>query len=740
VARAIVLICLIASAAVAAPARTMRGVVVAAGSSRAIAGATVYTEHGALATTDNDGYFKLEVDAREREVTIAAPGFQARTVPIADDLVRIELELVSGAEVIEVEGKAPEETKPISYELTADEIHELPGAGNDVLRAAQVLPGVARIPYSFGGLVLRGMSPRDTEVYLDGVEVPIAFHFGGITSFYPSAMLKDLSIANGGFTVEYGRAQGGLVTLTTREPRTDAWRVGGSIGLLDSGVAAEGPVAGGGVVVGVRRSYFDTIAKPFVDADIPLPSYWDVQLRGSWGDPRREGRITPMIFTSIDRIANDASGNSGRSISITSAFVRAALPYLRVWGPLTLHVVPWIGTNRLSFEDNDNDLRQTETFLRPVYPAGLRADLTRDYSWGDIRSGVDFSGGYLSHTQVGFSGAGDGPMQMNGSSSLSWMDIGVWVESRVQIDRLSIKPGLRFDGFGLTHERAFDPRINTALKLTDKLTLRQAIGRFHQPPTPGDVDPKDGNPNLVSSYVDQMSVGLEDDVDKHVTASVTGYYNYGRRIGVLERHAATDDNPTDLGGLGPTFELLLEKQLGFAEYRLPIGRARSTGVEVLIKRSTPRTFVMLAYTLSISERTDDPRLTDHGKEAYLWRPFDLDQRHNLNLAGSFLLEHWRLGARIQLVSGNPYSPDELLGDVVVQHPWAGTLPVFFQLDVRADRRWHRAWGDINFYLDIQNVTNRRNVEGRTFDNIAGMDVDTPGLTIVPFLGVEFIPK
>src|SRR5207302_5463306 len=139
---------------------------------------------------------------------------------------------------------------------------------------------------------------------------------------------------------------------------TDHWRVGGSIGLLDSSVTAEGPVAGGGIIVGVRRSYLDTIARPFVDPDVPLPSYWDAEVRASFGDPARDGRITPMIFTSIDRIAtNDASGNQGKFVAITSLFVRAAMPYLRVWGPITLHVVPWLGTDRLTFSDNENDRR-----------------------------------------------------------------------------------------------------------------------------------------------------------------------------------------------------------------------------------------------------------------------------------------------------------------------------------------------------------------------------------------------
>jgi uncharacterized protein with GYD domain len=53
-------------------------------------------------------------------------------------------------------------------------------------------------------------------------------------------MLSDLTLTSSGFPVEYGRAEGCIVTLATREPRTDRWRVGGSIGLLDSSVTAEG--------------------------------------------------------------------------------------------------------------------------------------------------------------------------------------------------------------------------------------------------------------------------------------------------------------------------------------------------------------------------------------------------------------------------------------------------------------------------------------------------------------------
>ncbi len=727
--RVVAVIIACAAIARAEPTRTVRGVVTIAHTATPIGGASVLGEHGDIAITDVDGYFTLVIEASAREVTVAASGYAVRIVPVRDDLLHVELTAASGAEVIEVTGKAPDETKPLSYQLTAAEIRDIPGAGNDILRAAQILPGVSRIPYSFGGLVLRGTSPRDSEVYLDGIEVPIAFHFGGVVSFYPSAMLSDLTLTAGGFDASYGRAQGGLVTLTTREPRTDRWRVGGEVGVLDSAVEAEGPLpGGGGIIMGIRRSYFDTLASPFVDSATPLPSYWDFQVRTSWGDPHTDGRITPMIFGSIDQIASD-------TVSITSAFVRVSVPYLRQDGPWTLHVVPWLGVNELSFHD-DTDPDDAQTFTRPTYLGGIRAELTRDYPWGHVRTGVELSTGYLSHEQVNVQQNDTGDTSLNGTSTVDWIDAAAFAETRIKLDgdRFSIKPGVRVERYGLTNEVVLDPRINITHKLNDRYMLREAFGRYHQPPTPGDVDPLDGNPKLTSSFIDQYSIGVDADLG-NTFASVTGFYNYGLGIGVESQNPAPGSEvpQPNLGGLGPTFQLLLEKQLGFPVYRTATGLARSYGIEVLAKKTVGRYFGLISYTLSKSERTDDPT------QYVGWRPFELDQRHNLNIAGSIQLTHWRFGARIQLVSGNPYSPTVIVNGNQVQEPWAGTLPMFFQLDLRADRRWHRCWGDINFFIDIENATNYGNVEGREFDDTHLHDVDIPGLPIIPFFGVEFLP-
>ncbi|HEX5059748.1 MAG TPA: TonB-dependent receptor [Kofleriaceae bacterium] len=736
--------------------QVLRGTVVNEDNGAPIEGATVIGQLD-TAATDQDGSFALIVGADERYLVVSAPGFAMRSIGV-DNASRIEL--TASHEVIEIEGTAPRPRRPKpppqeppgrpaaqSYALSAADLRTLPGTANDALRAAQVLPGVARLPYSFGGIVMRGTSPRDNIVYLDGIEVPLAFHFGGISSFYPSNMLDGITVSNGGIDAGYGRAQGGMVEMHSREPRGGHWRTGGSIGLLDTSVIAEGPYKGGAVMMGVRRSYLDIVMAPFVDDDVPLPSYLDAQFKGSFGNPRITGRITPTAFLAFDYLdATTPKEDREDESTIAAFFIRFALPYERQWGPLSLRFTPWLGTNQLRFTSRVNSV--TEKFSRPIYPGGARLDLAREYTWGDIRTGIDLEGGHLSHFQAGLGHKGDILQQINGDTTIDWIDAAIWGETRFLLGRLDLKPGLRLEHYGLTRESVVDPRLALSLPLSKTLTLKQSLGRFHQPPTPGDVDPNGGNPNVKSSYYDSTSLGIEI-ADGPWSGSVTGFYSDGELQGVRTHDVVDFEN---LGSLGPTFAQLLEKQLGLAFYRENIGRARNTGIELLIKRYTKRWFGLVSYTLSKATRVDDPTrwlvpqttgsatgtLNDpnilHGP-----RPFDLDQRHNLNVAGSVVVGNWRLGGRLQYVSGAPYSPMSQGGqDATIEMPYAGRLPDFFQLDVRADRVWRRCWGTVDLYFDIQNLTNRRNVEGRQLDDF-GAETDVRGLPILPFIGVEFIP-
>ena len=72
------------------------------------------------------------------------------------------------------------------------ELTRIPGTRGDALRTVEILPGVARPPFGSGQLIVRGSAPTDTQVFLEGVPVPLLYHFGGLTSLINSDLLSRL--------------------------------------------------------------------------------------------------------------------------------------------------------------------------------------------------------------------------------------------------------------------------------------------------------------------------------------------------------------------------------------------------------------------------------------------------------------------------------------------------------------------------------------------------------------------
>ena len=63
------------------------------------------------------------------------------------------------------------------YTLEGDELQKVPGSFGDPLRVITDLPGVARPPFGLGLLVVEGANPADTGTYMDGIQLPLLYHF-----------------------------------------------------------------------------------------------------------------------------------------------------------------------------------------------------------------------------------------------------------------------------------------------------------------------------------------------------------------------------------------------------------------------------------------------------------------------------------------------------------------------------------------------------------------------------------
>jgi outer membrane receptor protein involved in Fe transport len=144
----------------------------------------------------------------------------------------------------------------------------------------------------------------------------------------------------------------------------------------------------------------------------------------------------------------------------------------------------------------------------------------------------------------------------------------------------------------------------------------------------------------------------------------------------------------------------------------------------------------LSYTLSRSERND------HGME---WRLFDFDQTHILSAAAMLALRGgWILGSTVRVISGSPRTPvvDSVYdANRDVYRPLYGAVnsernPPFFQLDLRLEKKWTAGWGDVTAYLDVQNATNARHVEGETWNYDYTRSGRVYGLPILPSVGLR----
>jgi hypothetical protein len=740
-----------AAAGIAHADRSVVGMVIDDATGKPVAGALVAVG-AAEAATDEGGRFTLRNAPFGRlDVIVIADGYKAYFGSArAGGELAIRLVGEAGAsEVIHVSGQRPTGAQ---LHLDTEEIRNLPGAGNDALRALQSLPGVARTPFGLGGLALRGTAPRDTKVYLDGIEVPLLYHFGGLASFLPTEAVDELSLEPSGASVRYGRGLGGVAVITSRTGRSDGWRAGGELSLIHAAAIAEGPgPLRGSWLVAARRSYFDAIEEA-ANLDLALaPRYGDAQVRWESGD----GSWMVLAFGSDDNLRllvdSDSTGgidtSSVKSFEYNSRFARLGVRYRAVSGATQLTITPSAGIDDISAHANHENI--DKGLDRTTIPLSLRAEITTPLAGGTLLAGLDGGSSHYQYSIVNTPPPNPGdpsPIQVLRRDLSMWAtDLGAFIEQSwfLASDAIELRPGVRGDYFGLSDQWTLDPRLALREHLPHGLMLTQQIGMYHEPPLITDLDPifPRTTPMLGSKSI-QLAVGAKAIVGDNSELSATAYYQDLAQLPVDAVSTATPisaNGAEESGGLLGISRELVDTQFGSYAYREAIGTGHAYGIELIARRNTGRWTGWIAYTYSRSWRHNPV----HGPGDV---PYVLDQPHSLTvLATTALGASWRFGGRFRYTTGNPFTPVDhaVMRDgswVAVDGPiLSERLPAFVQLDLRLDHLWRRPWGTLDLYIDVQNVTNRDNPEGVTYNSMYTQRRYTTGLPVFPSIGIEYIP-
>lgn len=621
--------------------------------------------------------------------------------------------------------------------LTIDEITKVPGTLGDPILVIENLPGVARPQPGSGQIIVRGSGPQDTGVFIDGIEVPLIFHFGGLKSVLPPQMVDNIEFYPGNFSTYYGRFTGGVFDAHIKRLAPDQVHGSLDVSILDTSAYLEVPVTDElAFAVSGRRSYVDAIINAAVPSDanvdlITAPRYYDYQALVNWRpNPVHEFRL--FGFGSDDRLEVLFENPTNQNINLTANQFRNATDFQRL--TFDYRFTPSerfrnyfeASIGRDSIEVSLSDLFFFELTVRALQ---IRDALDFDFT-DEVSLRVGFDGRFSQfdvrvlaplppregERVIPRPGFVDERL-FNEREGARTNQAAGFVELTLRFfdQRLTLVPGLRLDYLSQTDSFSIDPRIVLRMQLSDAWTAKAGAGIVHQPPEPQELDDVFGTPSLDVQRGAQYSLGAEYTPLDHLKFDVTLFYK---------------DLP-NLVSRSPLVDVNLDNN----------GRGRVYGFEVYLLHKFNENFRgWLTYTLNRAERRDS------GQETY--RLFDFDQTHILNLVASYLFDaNWEFGVRWRLVSGNPNTsllitdeanfsdpPDANFGR---RGPTNGErLPLFHQLDLRVDKTWIFDTWRFSAYLSLINTYNRGNTEGFDYEFDFSRRQPVTGLPVLPIIGMK----
>lgn len=284
--------------------------------------------------TDVNGYFSISLPSGSYTLVVTTVGYDSSFTKVnllpdamvtkKIDLSQKEVELKS----IEVSGRKTEKMTHINIgvtNITPRELKLLPSAGGepDLAQYLQVIPGVVFTGDQGGQLYIRGGSPAQTGIYLDGITIYSPFHSIGLFSVFETEAIRNVDVYTAGFDAQYGNRTSAIVDVHTKDGNKNEISGLVSASPIMSRILIDGPIIkpkkdnGAGItfLVTGKTSYLDQTSKslysglgqPFSGNGLPYKFtdlYAKVSLNGGNGSKLN---LFAFNFDDYAKLLNDST-------------------------------------------------------------------------------------------------------------------------------------------------------------------------------------------------------------------------------------------------------------------------------------------------------------------------------------------------------------------------------------------------------------------------------------------------
>lgn len=714
---------------------TINGVVRERGSAEVVIGATVALHRDSLRAggrpergtySNRYGYYALK-GLREGRYTIVvtaigySPWMKAITIGDTTTSLTIDVEMtsadVAGHEIVvqaEREGSALERIGTIS--ISPDFISNMPSFGGevDVFRALQLLPGVKASTELSSGLYVRGGSPDQNLILLDGVVVYNPSHLGGFLSSFHADALRDIKLIKGAFPAEYGGRLSSVLDLTMKEGNAERIKGSAHISMIAAGATVDGPITEDVTfMVSGRRFYADIFAPLFVTDTLPAPSYYfyDLNAKLNWKINERD-RIYASAYFGRDVLA--ASPDKGDEIKVDWGNATANLRWTHLISPGLFASSSFIYTDYIFGTGLIDTRRSTGITYNFNTDSRIRDIMLRtELQWTAEADHLVKAGVEATHHRFianAYTDRVQNLERIGRTGTVEALDAAAFIQDEWTItDALSANIGGRLYWFQTGNYLRLEPRVSLAWTVSPTTTLTASAAMAHQflhLIIRNDIAlPTDlwfpSTPSILPGRSIQAILGLQQQLfDGDVLFTAEGYIKDMQNLYEYKENAQF------------TLGLPLESQF-------TRGKGIAYGVEMFLNKRVGKFTGWIGYTLAWTTRTF--------AELNGGRPFypRYDRRHDISVVGNYKLnETWSFGATWTYGTGQAYTvpvawyPTNTLnpewtygrGDVGQLYTERNGYRIapFHKLDLQATYSYE--WFGLPFQLslNIYNIYNRRN--------------------------------
>lgn len=598
--------------------------------------------------------------------------------------------------------------------LDYEEIRRAPGAVEDISRMFQSAPGVSIGNDQRNDLIVRGGSPSENLILIDGIEIPNINHFGtqgsssGAISFINSKFILDANMFTGGFPVIYGDRLSSVLDIHFREGNRKNHYQDINLSMAGFGGIFEGPLTSkGSYMFSVRRSYLELIQSAIRLSAVP--NYWDFNLKATHEFSPTD-RLTLIGFAGIDKVTfsttEEDNNPYGRSNARQNSFA-TGLNYTKLIKNGFIQTVLsnsyanykidqlYSDIDKLRFMSNSSENETT-----------LKSDLNYQLS-KSITLNIGIGAKYIFIKNNLFLDSNTSPAGYYYNTIDAHVDTNTYkffthlnLTYKLFNDRLNINTGLRYDYFDYIRLKSVvSPRLGVSYQLTGVTSLSASWGIFYQSPQYLWITSHPNNWKLNNIRSEHYIAGIEHFFDKDLRATLEVYQKNYKDYPVWKDipyyiliDGGADNGPNIVGEA------------------VSAGTGYIRGIDFSLQKKLTETglYGLINYSYSFSKFK-----ALAGNE----KPGEFDPGHQFTLIAGYQFKNdWLVGVKFKYAGGRPYTPFNIDSSTYYNHGIFSTsdynsarYPYYMRFDVRVDKKFNIKKISIVGYLEIQNLFNKDNI-------------------------------